>query len=124
MTDTATDVVEAFIDLRSPYSYLALGPARELAQRTGLHIEWWPYLTDFRSAYGGEVEQRSGRDVAKLKYLVIIDPLATDTSEFWKNYGEHNDVKSEDIQTVVFRFPSTCTFAMRRSPKPMSRPNP
>lgn len=71
MTDTAMDVVEAFIDLRSPYSYLALGPARELAQRTGLHIEWWPYLTDFRSAYGGEVEQRSSRDVAKLKYLYM-----------------------------------------------------
>lgn len=63
--------MEAFVDLRSPYSYLALGPARELARRTGLHFEWWPFLTDFRSAYGGEVEQRSSRDVAKLKYLYM-----------------------------------------------------
>ena len=46
--------------------------------------------------------------LSKLKYLVIIDPLNTETAEFWKNYGEHNDVKSEDIQTTVFRFPSTC----------------
>ena len=46
--------------------------------------------------------------LSKLKYLAIIDPLATETSEFWKNYGEYNDVKSEDIQTTVFRFPSTC----------------
>ncbi len=46
--------------------------------------------------------------LSKLKYLVIIDPLTTETAEFWKNYGEHNDVKSEDIQTTVFRFPSTC----------------
>ena len=46
--------------------------------------------------------------LSKLKYLVIIDPLTTETSEFWKNYGEYNDVKSEDIQTTVFRFPSTC----------------
>lgn len=46
--------------------------------------------------------------LSKLKYLVIIDPLVTETSEFWKNYGEYNDVKSEDIQTTVFRFPSTC----------------
>ncbi len=46
--------------------------------------------------------------LSKLKYLVIIDPLITETAEFWKNYGEHNDVKSEDIQTTVFRFPSTC----------------
>ena len=46
--------------------------------------------------------------LSKLKYLVIIDPLITETAEFWKNYGEHNDVKSEEIQTTVFRFPSTC----------------
>jgi formate dehydrogenase major subunit len=46
--------------------------------------------------------------LSKLKYLVIIDPLATETSEFWKNYGEFNDVKSAEIQTTVFRFPSTC----------------
>ena len=46
--------------------------------------------------------------LSKLKYLVIIDPLVTETSQFWKNYGEYNDVKSEDIQTTVFRFPSTC----------------
>lgn len=46
--------------------------------------------------------------LSKLKYLVVIDPLNTETAEFWKNYGEHNDVRSEDIQTTVFRFPSTC----------------
>ncbi|MDR7271439.1 formate dehydrogenase major subunit [Pelomonas saccharophila] len=46
--------------------------------------------------------------LSKLKYLVIIDPLNTETAEFWKNYGEHNDVKSAEIQTTVFRFPSTC----------------
>ena len=46
--------------------------------------------------------------LSKLKYLVIIDPLNTETAEFWKNYGEYNDVKSEEIQTTVFRFPSTC----------------
>lgn len=46
--------------------------------------------------------------LSKLKFLVTIDPLVTETSEFWKNYGEFNDVKSEDIQTTVFRLPSTC----------------
>ena len=65
------DRVEAFFDLRSPYSYLALGPARALSQRSGVTFDWWPYVTDFQSAYGGEVEQRSSRDVAKLKYLYI-----------------------------------------------------
>ncbi|SEK33164.1 formate dehydrogenase (quinone-dependent) catalytic subunit [Roseateles sp. YR242] len=46
--------------------------------------------------------------LSKLKFLVIIDPLETETANFWKNYGEFHDVKTEEIQTVVFRFPSTC----------------
>ena len=46
--------------------------------------------------------------LSKLKYLVIIDPLETETGEFWKNYGPLNDVKTESIQTEVFRLPSTC----------------
>ncbi|MDG6895402.1 formate dehydrogenase [Volucribacter amazonae] len=46
--------------------------------------------------------------LSNLKYLVICDPLITDTSEFWKNYGEFNDVKTEEIQTEVFRLPTTC----------------
>jgi formate dehydrogenase major subunit len=37
-----------------------------------------------------------------------MDPLATETSEFWKNYGEHNDVDPSTIQTEVFRLPTTC----------------
>ncbi|WP_137920895.1 DsbA family protein [Hydrogenophaga sp. 2FB] len=63
--------VDAFVDLRSPYSYLALGPARELSHRFGVPFDWWPFITDFRAAYGGEVEQRSSRDVAKVKYLYM-----------------------------------------------------
>ncbi|MGM3159870.1 formate dehydrogenase-N subunit alpha [Dickeya undicola] len=44
----------------------------------------------------------------KLKYLVIIDPLATETSNFWQNHGELNDVDPSKIQTEVFRLPSSC----------------
>ncbi|PJG85316.1 formate dehydrogenase-N subunit alpha [Conservatibacter flavescens] len=46
--------------------------------------------------------------LSRLKYLVIFDPLITDTSVFWQNFGDHNDVKPEDIQTEVFRLPTTC----------------
>ena len=46
--------------------------------------------------------------LSKLKYLVIIDPLATETSEFWQDYGVYNDVAPAKIQTEVFRLPSTC----------------
>ncbi len=44
----------------------------------------------------------------KLKFLVTIDPLVTETSEFWRNHGEFNDVDPTQIQTEVFRLPSSC----------------
>lgn len=46
--------------------------------------------------------------MSKLKFLVIIDPLATETSEFWRNFGEYNNVDTAKIQTEVFRLPCTC----------------
>ncbi len=46
--------------------------------------------------------------LSKLKFLVIMDPLATETSEFWRNFGEHNDVDPAKIQTEVFRLPTSC----------------
>ncbi|GAB7208301.1 hypothetical protein OS21_48020 [Dickeya oryzae] len=46
--------------------------------------------------------------LSKLKYMVVIDPLATETSTFWQNHGEFNDVNSAEIQTEVFRLPSSC----------------
>ena len=51
---------------------------------------------------------KSAAALARLKFLVIIDPLATETSEFWRNFGEFNDVDPAKIQTTVFRLPSTC----------------
>lgn len=66
-----SEVIGAFIDLRSPYSYLALKPVRDLADRYDKVLRWWPYITDFQSAYGGEIAQRAPRDVAKLKYLYM-----------------------------------------------------
>jgi formate dehydrogenase major subunit len=44
--------------------------------------------------------------LSKLKFMVVIDPLKTETSEFWKNFGDLNNVKPEDIQTEVFRLPA------------------
>jgi len=46
--------------------------------------------------------------LAKLKFLIVMDPLATETSEFWRNYGEHNEVEPSKIQTEVFRLPTSC----------------
>jgi formate dehydrogenase major subunit len=51
---------------------------------------------------------KSSEALMKLKYLVVIDPLATETSEFWRDYGDYNSVDPTKIQTEVFRLPSTC----------------
>ncbi|MEY2687321.1 MAG: formate dehydrogenase-N subunit alpha [Pseudomonadota bacterium] len=53
-------------------------------------------------------KKKMSEALAKLKYLVVMDPLETETSEFWKNFGPLNDVKPEDIKTEVFRFPTSC----------------
>lgn len=48
------------------------------------------------------------KSLSKLKFPVTIDPLNTETSNFWMNHGEFNDVDPAAIQTEVFRLPSTC----------------
>ena len=48
------------------------------------------------------------RALSKLKLLVTIDPLETETSRFWENHGDHNDVDTAAIQTEVIQLPSSC----------------
>jgi len=53
-------------------------------------------------------KKKVGSAMAKLKWMVVIEPLKNETSEFWKNYGELNNVKPEEIATEVIRLPSSC----------------
>ena len=46
--------------------------------------------------------------LSKLKFLVVMDPLQTETARFWQNHGEHNDVDTASIQTEVIELPTTC----------------
>ncbi len=46
--------------------------------------------------------------LSKLKFLVTIDPLNTETACFWQNHGEFNDVQPAEIMTEVFRLPCCC----------------
>ncbi len=68
----------------------------------GFIVQGFNPLTSFPDA------KKTAADFAKLKYMVIIDPIATETSTFWQNQGELNDVDPASIQTEVFRLPSTC----------------
>lgn len=46
--------------------------------------------------------------LSKLKYLITMDPLETETSRFWENHGQYNDVDTASIKTEVIQLPSTC----------------
>jgi formate dehydrogenase major subunit len=46
--------------------------------------------------------------LSKLKFLVVMDPLQTETARFWKDEGVFNDAKPEAIQTEVFELPTSC----------------
>jgi formate dehydrogenase major subunit len=46
--------------------------------------------------------------LSKLKFLVVMDPVETETARFWENHGEFNNVNSAEIQTEVFELPTTC----------------
>jgi formate dehydrogenase major subunit len=46
--------------------------------------------------------------LSKLKFLVVMDPLQTETARFWEYHGEHNDVETSKIQTEVIELPTTC----------------
>jgi formate dehydrogenase major subunit len=52
-------------------------------------------------------KNKSVAGLSKLKFLVSIDPIETDTARFWENHGEFNDVETAKIQTEVFMLPVT-----------------
>jgi formate dehydrogenase major subunit len=48
------------------------------------------------------------KGLSKLKYLIVMDPLDTETSRFWENFGPQNPSDPAKIQTEVFQLPTTC----------------
>ena len=53
-------------------------------------------------------KQKTLDSLSKLKYLVVIDPLVTETSTFWQNKPNVNEVDTASIDTEVFRLPCAC----------------
>lgn len=45
--------------------------------------------------------------LAKLKLLVVMDPIETETARFWENHGIYNDADPAKIQTEVLQLPTT-----------------
>ena len=45
--------------------------------------------------------------LGKLKFLVVMDPLKTETARFWEDHGEFNPAKPAEVNTAVFELPTT-----------------
>jgi 2-hydroxychromene-2-carboxylate isomerase len=50
-----------YIDLKSPYAYLAIDPTRAMARELGVAIEWRPFTLDIPSYLGSAEVDRTGR---------------------------------------------------------------
>jgi formate dehydrogenase major subunit len=48
------------------------------------------------------------KGLGNLKFLVVMDPLDTETARFWENFGPQNPSDPAKIQTEVFQLPTTC----------------
>ena len=46
--------------------------------------------------------------LGKLKFLVVMDPLETETARFWENHGDKNPSDPSKVATEVFLLPTTC----------------
>lgn len=60
-----TNELTAWIDIKSPYAYLAVEPTRRLARRFGLRLKWLPYTLDIPDYLGSAEVDENGRVVAQ-----------------------------------------------------------
>jgi 2-hydroxychromene-2-carboxylate isomerase len=67
MTDDLL-TIKLYFDYKSPFTYLAMGPAYDLMRTHRVRLRYIPYLFDF-NAYGGQLENRTERDWRKVRYL-------------------------------------------------------
>jgi formate dehydrogenase-N alpha subunit len=84
-----------------PYDTLKMVDAMAAGEMNGLFCQGLNILL------AAPDKAKVNRGLAKLKYLVVIDPLETETARFWENHGEFNNVDPKSIQTEVFQLPTS-----------------
>ena len=60
-----SDSIKLYIDYKSPYAYLAVAPANQLARETGLLIDWLPYTLDIPAYLGSAEIDADGKILAE-----------------------------------------------------------
>ncbi len=56
-----------YIDLKSPYAYIAVEPTRDMATLLGIEIDWRPFTLDIPSYLGSAKLAKDGKTVASSK---------------------------------------------------------
>lgn len=56
-----------YIDLKSPYAYIAIDPTRDMARSLGVEIDWRPFTLDIPSYLGSAKLAKDGKTVASAK---------------------------------------------------------
>ncbi|HTT75516.1 MAG TPA: DsbA family protein [Candidatus Binataceae bacterium] len=69
MAAETLETLKFYYDFKSPFSYLALAPTLALERSHRVQIRFMPYAVDLKSAYGGELDQRTELHWAKVRYL-------------------------------------------------------
>jgi len=46
--------------------------------------------------------------LSKLDYMVVLDPLKTESAEFWKSFDQYHKADPAKIKTEVIRLPTSC----------------
>lgn len=64
------ETIDVYVDLRSPFSYIAKDGIRDLAGDLDVALVWHPYEIDIAAAYGSD-GARDAREMRKVKYVYL-----------------------------------------------------
>src|SRR3990167_9429273 len=85
----------------APYDTLKIVDAMAAGEMNGL------FCQGLNIMLAAPQKDKTRAGLGKLKWLVIVDPLETETARFWENHGEFNNVDPKSIQTEVFQLPTS-----------------
>lgn len=84
------------------YDVLQMTEMMYQGQMHGLLVQGFNAMGSFPDS------ERVAEAFSKLKWMVVMDPLNTETATFWENHGDTHNVDPANIKTTVFRLPTPC----------------
>lgn len=84
----------AYVDLKSPYAFIAVDPTRELARSLGIVVDWRPLSLDIPS-FAGSARLDSGDNVAESR--------RSDAQWTWVKYSYHDARRYARLRGLTLR---------------------